>query len=330
MATINSRGPYQYQAIVRRKGYPTQTKTFEKKQDAKDWASTVESTMRHAIFVDRTEAEMTTLGELLERYKREVTPGKRGKGPEMSRMKRLIAHPLAMRRLTQLRPADFTSYGNERRKQGASEKAIREELVLYSAVFTIATEKWSIPIVHPLAKFELPRGSKWRERRPSHDEEARLLAACRESKSAGLECAVVLAIETGMRRGEIAGLSWSHVDLCNHVIRLSLTKNGDKRIVPLSEKAEDALRGLLLRNTTGKVFTFHDSNGIGAAFARACARAGIEDLHFHDLRHEAASRLAPRMTAPLLAKLMGWRTLQTVMRYYNPREQELVALVRAA
>ena len=94
MATINSRGAYQYQPIVRRKGYPTQTKTFEKKQDAKDWASTVESTMRHAIFVDRTEAEMTTLGELLERYKREATPGKRGKGPEMSRMKRLIAHPL--------------------------------------------------------------------------------------------------------------------------------------------------------------------------------------------------------------------------------------------
>lgn len=102
--------------------------------------------MRHAIFVDRAEAEMTTLGELLERYQREVTPGKRGKGPELSRMKRLLAHPLAMRRLPQLRPVDFTNYSDERRKQGASEKAIREELVLYSAVFTIATEKWSIHV----------------------------------------------------------------------------------------------------------------------------------------------------------------------------------------
>ncbi|MDH0423369.1 tyrosine-type recombinase/integrase, partial [Delftia tsuruhatensis] len=75
---------------------------------------------------------------------------------------------------------------------------------------------------------------------------------------------------------------------------------------------------------------FHDSNGLGAAFARACVRVGIEDLHFHDLRHEAASRFAPRMPATTLAKLMGWRSIQMAMRYYNPREDELVALVRAA
>lgn len=330
MATITKRGPYQYQAIVRKVGYPSQTETFVSKVEAKNWASKIESQMVDDTFVDREQAKKMTLGELLERYRDQVTPMKRGKGPELSRMKRLSAHPLAMRRLTQLRPADFTNYENERRKQGASDKAIREELVLYSAVFTKATEKWSIPIAHPLAKFELPAGSKWRERRPSEDEEAKLLTACRESKCAGLACAVVLAIETGMRRGEIAGLSWAQVDLRAHVVRLSLTKNGDKRVVPLSEKAEDALRGLLLRNTTGDVFTFHDSNGIGAAFKRACKRAKIEDLHFHDLRHEAASRFAPRMTAPVLAKLMGWRTIQTAMRYYNPREDELVALVRAA
>ena len=155
------------------------------------------------------------------------------------------------------------------------------------------------------------------------------MEACRKSRSVGLECAVILAIETGMRRGEIAGMSWEQVDFSAHVVRLKRTKNGDNRIVPLSIKAEDALRALP-RNISGKVFSFSDSNGLGAAFARACVRAGIEDLRFHDLRHEAASRFAPTMPVTSLAKLMGWRSLQMAMRYYNPSEQELVALVRAA
>jgi len=89
MATINKRGLYQYQAIVRRAGYPTQCKTFEAKRDAQDWASTVESEMRRGVFVDRTEAERMTLGQLLERYRDKVTPLKRGEAPERSRLKRL-------------------------------------------------------------------------------------------------------------------------------------------------------------------------------------------------------------------------------------------------
>lgn len=132
-----------------------------------------------------------------------------------------------------------------------------------------------------------------------------------------------------MRRGEIADMTWKQVDFAAKVVRLEITKNGSRRIVPLSEKAEEALR-TLPRNIGGKVFTFFDSNGLGAAFTRACLRAEIEDLRFHDLRHEAASRFAPRMPATTLAKLMGWKSINMSMRYYNPTESELVALVRQA
>ncbi|MEQ6435181.1 hypothetical protein V8Z74_09080 [Comamonas sp. w2-DMI] len=99
MATITKRGPYQYQAIVRKVGYPSQTETFVSKQEAKNWASKVEVQMTDGTFVDREQAKQMTLGELLERYRDRVTPTKRGKGPELSRMKRLLGHPLAMRRL---------------------------------------------------------------------------------------------------------------------------------------------------------------------------------------------------------------------------------------
>ncbi len=329
MATFNYRGPFQHQATVRRVGYPTQSRTFETRRDAQDWASTVESEMRRGIFIDRSEAERTTLRQLLERYRDEVTPTKLGKGPELSRLKRLIAHPLALQRLAALRSVDFSTYRDERIDEEASNKTVREELLLLSVVLNTARKDWSIPVENWVKHVRKPAVGKHRERRPSADEETKLLVACRESKSVGLECAVILAIETGMRRGEIAGLSWDQVDLHAHVVRLSVTKNGDKRAVPLSLAAEEALRALP-RNIDGKVFTFHDSNGLGAAFARASARAGIEDLHFHDLRHEAASRFAPRMPATTLAKLMGWRSIQMAMRYYNPREDELVALVRAA
>lgn len=341
MATLTYRGPYQWQAIVRRTGYPSQTRTFENKRDAQDWAATVESEMRRGLFIDRSEAERTTLGELLVRYRTEVTPMKRGKGPELSRLKRLIAHPIALLRLAQLRAVDFSSYRDERLgvmdddegeedvAAGASGKTVREELLLLSAVLNTARKDWSIPVENYVLHVRKPAPSRARERRLEDGEEEAILAAARDCKNPGLECAIVLAIETGMRRGEMAGLHWPQIDLKANVIRLDKTKNGERRIVPLSERAEAALRAMP-RALSGKVFAFHDSDGVGKAFVRACERAGITGLRFHDLRHEAASRFAPRMPAPTLAKLMGWKSIQMAMRYYNPTERELLSLVRAA
>lgn len=95
MAKPIKRGPYQWQAQVRRKGYPTQTCTFETKREAEAWIASTETDMRKGVFVDRSEAERTTLGELLERYLNEVTPKKRGYRAETNRIKQLLRHPLS-------------------------------------------------------------------------------------------------------------------------------------------------------------------------------------------------------------------------------------------
>lgn len=329
MATITKRGPYQYQAQIRRKGFPTQSKTFESKRDAEDWAKTVESEMRRGVFIDRSEAERTTLLELLERYETEVTPDKRGCAEEYSRLRRLKAHPLAQRFVATLRSADFAAYRDERLKEVAP-KTVVHELSLFSAVFNVAKLDWSIPVENPIKSIRKPKLPRGRERRLAGDEEARLLAAARRSRARSLELCIILAIETGMRRGEIAKLTWEQVDMHNPFIRLDMTKNGGGRVVPLSEVAEHAIRKLPRPLNGGRVTSFHDSNGLGDAFERACVRAGIDGLTFHDLRHEAASRLAKKMPAPTLAKIFGWKTLQMAMRYYNPTAQELVAAVRAA
>ena len=73
MASIQKRGPYQWQAVIRRKGHPTQTRTFETKAKANAWVSIVESEMARNVFVDRSELEHTTLGDLLTRYGEEVS-----------------------------------------------------------------------------------------------------------------------------------------------------------------------------------------------------------------------------------------------------------------
>lgn len=309
MASITKRGQFQFQTSVRRKGYPTQTKTFENKRDAQDWGKMVEADMRRGVFVDHSELESTTLGELLARYETNYTVNKRGKGPEMSRIRRLKAHPLALRRLSTLKNVDINNYKNERLLE-ASDKTVLLELGILSHVLTVANKDWSIPVKNFILEITKPDTPKGRERRLVGDEETQLLMAARASRSASLELCIVLAIETGMRRGEIATLTWEQINLEKHEIHLSMTKNGDSRVVGLSLKAEEALRAAKTDAGHGKVTSFYDSNGLGHAFARACKNAGIKDLTFHDLRHEAASRIGLKMSATVLASQFGWRTIQ--------------------
>ncbi|MCO1372500.1 site-specific integrase [Burkholderia multivorans] len=326
MASIIKRGPYQFQAQVRRKGYPTQTKTFESHKAALDWSTTVEAEMTNGIFVDRSALERTTFGDLLERYEKDETPHKRGREAELVRIRALKKHALAARPLSTLRKTDFAKYRDERLETCCSE-TVRRELVVISAVFTTAREVWEIPVGNPLAGVKWPAKGQHRERRLEGDEEVRLLEAASSSRTPALRLCIILAIETGMRSGEMVNLRWEQIDLEKHIIRLDMTKNGDARTVPLSERAEAAIRELSPQ-ASGRLTNFYDARGLRKAFKLACERAGINGLRPHDLRHEAASQLAPRMETATLAKVLGWRTLQMAMRYYNPTDDELVHAVR--
>ncbi len=328
MATISKRGPYQFQVQIRRKGHPIQTKTFDTKREAEAWVSVIESEMTRGVFYDRSEAEQTTLEEALDRYLREVTPTKAGAIRERQRIEVWKRHPLAKRSLASLRSADFAQYRDARRKVvGAS--TVRLELALISHVYTIASVEWCIPLTNPILNITKPKLPEGRDRRLQEGEEEALLAAASESKAAPwLRACIQLAMETGMRAGEILSLKWNQVHLDQQVIKLSKTKNGERRTVALTSKAVNVLKGLP-RSISNKVIPrFGHTTNLGHAFSIACKAAGIEDLHFHDLRHEAASRFAPHMKAQVLAKIMGWKTIQMAMRYYNPTDSELVAAVR--
>lgn len=328
MASITRRGESQYQAIVRRKGYRAQTATFKTKSQADKWARDVESKIDRREFKDTTAAERTTLGQALERYRVQRSSRKKSENTEHYLVEHLKRQPFAARPLATLESADFAEY-RDARLQEVGANSVRLELALLSNLFNVAKRDWRIHMDNPLRDVEKPKLPRGRDRRLIGDEEERLFIAAADSQSPNLALAIELAIETGMRAGEIVPLHWGRIDLKNHVIVLGDTKNGDCRIVPLNEKAEAALRALPHPIRGGRLFTFHNSNGLSAAFRRACKRAGIVGLRFHDLRHEAASRFAAQgMDVTMLAKVMGWKSLQMAMRYLNPTAAELVAAVR--
>ena len=180
MATINKRGPYQFQAIVRRKGYPRQTKTFEARADAEVWARAIESKMDDRSFRNRRELAKVTLHHALERYLNSVTPTKRGHVQERGRIRRLQKHPLAMRTMDSLVAKDFAAYRDGRLAQ-VSPTTVRLELALFSHLYTIAIKEWSWPLTHDLNNVRKPTAAEARDRRLQWGEEARLLAAIHNS-----------------------------------------------------------------------------------------------------------------------------------------------------
>ncbi|MGC9208190.1 site-specific integrase, partial [Acidithiobacillus sp.] len=153
----------------------------------------------------------------------------------------------------------------------------------------------------------------------------RLLAAC-QIVNPELAAIVRFALETGMRQGEIVGMTWAMVDLRRRIVHLPDTKNGSARDVPLSSIAEQVLSALP-RRLDGKAWSY-TQEGLRASWRRALARAAIEDLHFHDLRHEATSRFFEKGLNPMqVAAITGHKTLQMLKRYTHLRAEDLAKML---
>lgn len=316
MATIRKRGDLQWQAIVRKKGWPNQSKSFMTKVEAERWARAVETEMDRGIFVSRYEAESTTLYEALERYAREVTIHKKGQVRELNRIDNLKQTKLATRALANLRSSDFAKFRDQKRAEGKAENTIRIELALVSHLFNTARREWNMEgLDNPIQAIKMPSGSTERTRRLVDDEEARLMKELSLCKNGFILPAFVFAIETACRQGEILKLTWEDLDLQKKVAKLENTKNGENRFVPLSPKALDVLANLPRLINGGKVFQV-SADGLSRAFARTCKKLDIEDLRFHDLRHEATSRLFEAGLNPIeVSSITGHKSLQMLKRY---------------
>jgi integrase len=314
MATIEKRGQF-WRVKVRRAGLPAQTKTFDNRTHAQQWARSVESDLDKGIVVDRRTAQRLSLAEVLERYRREVTPTKRGSLDENLRLKAMAQRPFARSRMSALTSSLLAAYRDERLKVVSGATVNREFSVLSHAIDT-ARREWDVYLpTNPCTLVRRPPQGRPRDRRLQGDEEQRLLAACRGARNKWLVHFVALAIETGMRRGELLGLSWDNVDLERRTAFLLVTKNGESRGVPLSSRAATVLRGLPA-SCSGRVFGELTPLALRQSFNRATRRAGITGLRLHDLRHEATSRFFEKgLNVMEVASVTGHKTLQMLKRY---------------
>ena len=314
MATIEKRGQF-WRVKVRRAGLPAQTKTFNNRTHAQQWARSVESDLDKGIVVDRRTAQRLSLAEVLERYRREVTPTKRGSADENLRLKAMAQRPFARIKMSALTSSQLAAYRDERLKVVSGATVNREFSVLSHAIDT-ARREWDVYLpTNPCTLVRRPPQGRPRDRRLQGDEEKRLLAACRGARNRWLVHFVALAIETGMRRSELLGLLWDNVDLERRTALLPLTKNGDSRGVPLSSRAVDVLRALP-PSTNGRVFGELTREALKQSFNRAARRAGITGLRVHDLRHEATSRFFEKgLNVMEVASVTGHKTLQMLKRY---------------
>lgn len=315
MASITRRGQHQWRARVRRGGHVV-TETFSTRRDAETWAHGIEQAIEQGTLAGRTEAESTTLGEAFQRYRREVTPGKRGAIAEQSRIARWLRHPLADRVVASIRGKDIADYTASRAAEGAAASSVHKEIALLSHVYTMSRTAWGMEsLVNPvpLAKTTRPKLPPGRTRRLVADEETRLIEAAK-IYGGPIQFLIPWAIETAMRRGEIAAMRWEHLDRKARVLLIPETKTGTPRRVPLSTRALQVLEGLP-RRLDGTVWGMRPDS-ISQAFERVCTAAGIEGLTFHDLRHEATSRLFEKGLNPMeVAAITGHKTLQMLKRY---------------
>lgn len=289
-----------WQAQVARKGM-RRSKAFPSKGAAQAWAGQQEAEIMAG---DRGEIPNLTVAALLQRYAKEVSRGKKGERWEVIRLTALERDRIALVRLKAL-DAPHASDWQQRRLQAVSAASVRRERNLLNNVFEIARKEWRWLKKNPFEGVRRPKDGKARDRIATQEELDKLLGMA----SPAMRRAIVGAVETGMRAGELA----SNPEIRGRVAYLLDTKNGTAREVPLSEKAVECFPVGL------------SAGSISELFARLCEQAGVEGLTFHDLRRTAIVRLAQKLTPMELAKMVGHKDLRMTLNVYYKQDAEAVA-----
>lgn len=343
MATLQKRSG-SWRAIVRIAGSPSISRTFATKAAASAWAAAEEAALRSG---KTGRIPDKTFGDLIERYRDEVSIDKGGKRWERVRIDRLVngrpddlppvpPDPITLVPLRNLGSDDFAAW-RDRRLRSVSAASVRREWTLLSHACTVAQREWKWLDEHPMKGVRRPAPPEARDRRISDDEIERLLFALGYSadeppatQTARVGAALLFAIETAMRAGELVALRWANVHSDEQYLRVAAETAGARktaaarRNVALSAAAMRILDAL--RPVTGRgvhVFGLTSTQTLDALFRRAKTLAMIDDLHFHDSRHEAITRLARKLDVLALARMVGHRDLRQLQVYYNEHARDI-------
>ncbi len=311
MATVTKLPSGRYQAKIRKQGHSL-SKTFACRKLAVTWSKETEYLIEKNLFIDYSASQKTSLNQLMNKYLKEVLPCKKSQKPihTVIRTIRPVLGDICLALLTTSQIANY----RDLRLNTVSNETVRKELLFLKRLIHTAQIDWGfeLPKGNPIEMIRLPSPGKPRARRINEHE-----SIIFKDKTIGDYC--ILARETGMRRGEIANIKTEHIITINSEITLleiPETKTGTPRIIPLSKLAQKAIQGVLKRRIK--------ADSISQAFSRACQKYGITDLRFHDLRHEATSRLFELgLNSMEVSTITGHRDLKMLLRYTHLNINEI-------
>lgn len=318
MASIQRLGA-KWRAQVYVKGI-RESDTFRTKQEAAAWALQREAELKGAKLPDKS------FGDAMKRYGQEVAPSHAGEKWELVRLNSLMKTAIAKRKLSGLTGADFAKWRDERGRDVKPATTARE-MNLMRSVLEAARRDWQWIRENPMQDVRWPQTPKGRARGVAENEVRDLamafgvwnnLRADTATHRVGL--AFLFAIETAMRSGEICALTWGNVFFGSQYVVLPKTKNGDSREVPLSKRAMDILRAIPKED--GPVFGLDDALR-DALWRKVRDTTPHREVHFHDSRSEAISRLSKKLDVLELARVIGHRDLKSLMIYYRASTAEL-------
>lgn len=327
MATYRKRGST-WRAEIAKNGMRI-SGTFRSKAEAVAWATEKEAEVGRGGPVASV-ANNKTFADALRRYELEVAPTKRGERWEKLRLTIFLKLEWAGERIGRVTPDHIAQWRDDRLKT-VKGSTVNRELNLMSAVFERARREWKWLRVNPVRDVVRPTNPRPRDRRITQAEEDRMLDQLGYKRGQApvtlqqhLAAAFLFALETGMRQGEIVGLTWDRVYAKQRYVNLELTKNGDTRNVPLSSAALRLIELQPKSCAEPRCFPIQSASA-DALWRKARTKAKVKDLKFHDSRHEAITRLAKKLDVLDLARMIGHRDPRSLMIYYNATASELAS-----
>lgn len=306
-----------FQLRVRRAGLKDLHITFDSWREAEQARLEMEAKLAVSIVRDYAVAAEYSLHDLMQRYLDDVVPDHKGAEVEMYRLRRLMRdEEFVHKKLAALCTADLQEFIRDRLDE-VSPATVDRDIDMISQVLNYADDVWKIaPVESPLKGLRRPKYFNERDRRLSPEEEALLLDAARADENPYIEPTIMLALETAMRRGELLALTFDDIDRERRYALVKDSKNGRSRKVPLTRRALEIIEALPSTESGRLLDLSANALQIGF-FRRVIPASGLVEFHFHDLRHEAISRMAEsgRFQLIELQAISGHRDMRMLQRY---------------
>ncbi len=334
MASITQR-KNSFRVRIYRKDLPAITNTFHSKQEAFKWARLIEVQLEQGTYIDESPKYSIksdiSFADAVEKYLETHAIHKANYRSE-SGILRLLSKRWNDRKLSSIAKKDVAHLKNDLYKLGRASSTINHYLNAISQLFKLASNEWGHIIPNPVGGISRAVEPIGRMKRLLPSDEELLIYYCKQSCCKHLAEIVTVAIETGMRCGELLSMRWEDVDFINRRVLLRKTKNGDSRQVPLSTRAKQTLESIY-KPDESIVFPYqywklrrHFNTAVNKAkLAHKGVQNPFSDLRLHDLRHEALSRLSDKgLNVIELAHISGHKTLSMLRRYTHPNHEYLL------